>query len=259
MSGTVEMELIEQYELQIHAAQLESQKRRLQIEYAQRQIDEYLSKQDHTKKKLSDVNKVHSSDYYTQQRQKRDLAYADREVVRSVLLRELGGETYVPPAISSGELNIEDSSETSSSSSSNHCIPGIILIRTGDKTHPEISFHCTLKYRFIDLLKDTCNFYGVPLDDFELIDSNGIKWEGKLSIVEQYVFQFKHNLQPIMYLVSREQLDVGRIYNWRHPKPAYLTESDAAKEIAAKQATLREQGSAASVVPQRIQRVMKQM
>jgi hypothetical protein len=263
---TMSEETIEQYELQIHAAQLESQKRRLQIDYAERQIKEFLLKQDQTKRKRQlhkntdpssstkiDLNVLHTADFYTQQRAQRDLAHADREVVRSVLLRELGGDTYVPPAMSDGSN--QNGSSTSSSATANQ----IILIRTGDKVHPEISFHCTPMYRFIDVLTDTCNFYGVPLDDFELIDNNGVKWDGHLTVSEQYKIQFAHNLQPMMYLVAREQLDVGRIYNWRHPKPAYRTEEDVALEGQQALQMKRTKGAAAKHVPKRIQRVLKQM
>ena len=51
-----------------------------------------------------------------------------------------------------------DGGETSSSiasSTSTHKNDRVI-IRTGDKVHPEISFHCTSNYRFSDLLGDAC-------------------------------------------------------------------------------------------------------
>ena len=260
--STNDDELTDQFEAQIHAAQLESQKRRLQIDFAERQIKEYLQHDATTKNISSPATSTaegataKTTDAYTQQRNIRDLAFADREAVASVLLRELGGETYVPPATQSNGLTANERSPQSNLSRSSS---DIILIRTGDKVHPEISFHCTPNYRFFDLLTDACNFYGVPLDDFELVDSNGVKWDPRLSIVQQYATQFQHNIQPIMYLIWCNQLDVGRIYNWRHPKPAYRTEFDVALEGAQQQAKQRTRGAAAALVPQRIQRVLKQM
>ena len=245
------MELIAQYEKQIQHAQLESTKRRLQIAHAQQEIDKCKNKNyvgDSSSFNLASNSQ--SADYYAQERAKRDLSYADREIVRAVLLRELGGESYVPPAMEEEDPNGGGGNQRGNDR---------VIIRTGDKAVPEISFHCTSNYRFSELLSDACDFYGVPQDDFELVDSNGIKWMGHLSITSQYSQQLRNNLQPIMYMVWREQLDVGRIYNWRHPKPTYKTEQDLALEGAQAQADQRNKSSATSQVPAGIQRVIRQM
>ena len=84
------MELIAQYEKQIQHAQLESTKRRLQIVHAQQEIDKCKNKSyvgDDSSFNLASNSQ--STDYYAQERAKRDLSYADREIVRAVLLREL--------------------------------------------------------------------------------------------------------------------------------------------------------------------------
>ena len=82
----------------------------------------------------------------------RDLASADRRLVRNVLLRELGGENYVPP-------NIKNLSGPGVNESSSHgkAQPRVI-IRCGDRTHREISYHIVPGYTFCDLLKDVCDF-----------------------------------------------------------------------------------------------------
>lgn len=265
-------ELIQQYEKQIQIAQLESNKRQLQITYAKQKIKEYQSKsptsinnktttttnknKNNKNNDDDDESSSRTTDYYTQERKKLDLKYADHETVRSVLLHELGGDNYVPPAMSKA-----DGGETSSSIASSTLTHknDRVIIRTGDKVHPEISFHCTSNYRFSDLLGDACNFYGVPLDDFELVDSNGSKFAGHLTVKGEYALQLQNNIQPVLHLIFREQLDVGRIYNWRHPKPSYLTEADVALKGVQLQADIRKNGTAAATVPMRIQRVVRQM
>ena len=92
-----------------------------------------------------------------------------------MVLRELGGADYVPPTIASladGEdgmgmrMGGQGHGQGQGRTRMRTAQPRVI-IRTGDHATPEISYHATKGYRFQDLLSDCCDFFGVPVDEFE--------------------------------------------------------------------------------------------
>jgi hypothetical protein len=260
-SSAAQSELVHQYEEQIHAAQLEREKRKLQIADLRQALAERSRARQATLARraaalpASPAAEAEDSPH-AEGRVRRDLSLADRRLVRNVLLRELGGEGYVPPNLKNNTAGVGGAGYGSSTRPKTH--PRVI-IRCGDRAHREISYHAAPGYRFRDLLKDVCNFFGVPMDEFQLRDSNGVHWGEAQDICSVFSREFANNAPPTLYLVYRSKLDVGGIYFWKHPKPFYETEADIAIRSAQEQSHERLNGTASQQVPPRIQRVVRQL
>ena len=157
-----QMELVRQYEEQIHAAQLEREKRKLQIANLKSELAKRSqSRQAALARRAEAIQTSPAAEAedspHAEGRVMRDLASADRRLVRNVLLRELGGENYVPPNIKN--LSGPGVNESSARGAAR------VIGRCGDRTHREISYHIVPGYTFCDLLKDVCDFFGVPQDN----------------------------------------------------------------------------------------------
>ena len=258
-SPSAQLELIRQYEEQIHAARLEREKRRLQIADLNAELDARSKERQALLKErnaalAANPHAAESVDSpHAEGRIRRDLGAADRRLVRNVLLRELGGEGYIPPA---QQKNIFDGQDPHIHATKSQ--PRVV-IRCGDKTHREISYHVTPGYMFCNLLEDVCNFFGIPVDEFQLRDSNGMLWAAKQDVYKVFRREFENGIHPTLYLVYKSKLDIGGIYFWKHPKPFYETEADVAVRTAQEQTNARLKGAASQQVPPRIQRVVRQM
>ena len=95
-SSAAQSELVHQYEEQIHAAQLEREKRKLQIADLRQALAERSRARQATLARraaalpASPAAEAEDSPH-AEGRVRRDLSLADRRLVRNVLLRELGG------------------------------------------------------------------------------------------------------------------------------------------------------------------------
>ena len=63
----------------------------------------------------------------------------------------------------------------------------VVRVRTGDRVIPELKFYAIPSYTFKDLHNDVCHFYGVPVDEYEIVGTpGGTKYPGDVCIEEEF-------------------------------------------------------------------------
>ncbi len=142
----------------------------------------------------------------------------DKNIVNRLLLHHLGGRfNHLPEGLHGNNGN-----KNGLAAQANFTQP-VVRVRTGDRVTPELKFYAIPSYTFKNLHDDVCHFYGVPVDEYEIVGiPAGSKYPDDVCIEEEFRPLFATGETLIVEFCQKVPLPQGQLPTFQHPNPTFI-------------------------------------